>query len=161
MNQKVACKDRVVRAPWVLPWKSTDKAKARLCILGLQDPYLTEVLRDSSTLSAQAEALVLQCVASNNWKLVSGDIKTACLSGDENHRHIFIPPRDDVRDILKHSPESMLRLRKDVYCLVNAPKKWWGQLKRESHPVRQILVLPSLSNKKQICHSCGRLVGRR
>ena len=111
-NKTVTDKDRVMRARWVLMWKSTGKAKARLDVLGFQDPDLTEVPRDSSTLLTQAEALVLQCVASNKWKLVSGGIKTAFLSGDEEHRNIFNLPPDDVRDILKFSPESMLRLRK-------------------------------------------------
>ena len=36
-----------MRARWVLTWKSTGKAKARLCVLGFQDPDLTEVPRDS------------------------------------------------------------------------------------------------------------------
>ena len=35
--------ERVMRARWVLTWKSTGKAKARLCVLGFQDPDLTEV----------------------------------------------------------------------------------------------------------------------
>ena len=50
----------------------------------------------------------MQCVASNKWKLVSGDIKTAFLSGEEEHRGIFILPPEDVRDILKLNPESMM-----------------------------------------------------
>ena len=85
----------------VLTWKSTGKTKARLCSLGFQDPDWTEVPRESATLCAQAEAQILQRVASNKWKLVSGDMKTAFLSGDEEHRNIFILPPDDVRDILK------------------------------------------------------------
>ena len=47
VNKKVADKDRVMRARWVLTWKSTGKAKARLCVLGFQDPFLTEVPQDS------------------------------------------------------------------------------------------------------------------
>ena len=45
-----------MRARWVLTWKSIGKAKARLCMLGFQDPDLTEVPRDSPTLSAASEA---------------------------------------------------------------------------------------------------------
>ena len=91
---------------------------------------MTEVPRDSPTLSAQAEALILQCVASNKWKFVSGNIKTAFFSRYEEHRNIFVLLPDDVRDTLKLSPELMLRLRKAVYGLAIAPKKWWGPLKR-------------------------------
>ena len=66
------------------------------------------------------------------------DIKTAFLSGDGEHRNISILRPDDVRDILKLSPESMLRLRKAVCGLVNAPKKWWDRLKRSPLNQKQI-----------------------
>ena len=42
-------------------WKGK---KARLCVLGFQDPDLTEVSRDSPTLSAVPEALIMQWVDS-------------------------------------------------------------------------------------------------
>ena len=57
VNKKVADKDRVMRARRLLTWKSTSKAKARLCVLGL-DPDLTEVPRDIPTLPALAEASI-------------------------------------------------------------------------------------------------------
>ena len=115
---------------WVLTWKSTGKAKARLCVLGFQDPDLTEVSRDSPTLSAASEALIMQWVGSHKYRLISVDIKTAFLSGDEDVRNIFISPPDDVRQMLNLDHENVLRLRKAVYGLVNAPKKWWVRLKK-------------------------------
>ena len=118
-----------MRARWVLTWKSTGKAKARLCVLGFQDPDLTEVPRDSPTLSAASEALIMQWVASHKYRLISGDIKIAFLSGDEDIRNIFISPPDDVRQMLNLDHETVQRLRKAVYGLVNAPKKWWDRLK--------------------------------
>ena len=91
--------ERIMRAR--LTWKSSGKAKARLCVLGFQDPDLTEVPRDSPTLSTASEALIMQWVASHKYRLISGDIKTAFLSGDEDVRNIFIAPPDDVRQMLK------------------------------------------------------------
>ena len=128
MNKNVADKDRVMRARWVLTWKSTGKAEARLSVLGVQDPDLTEVPRDSPTLSPQAEAFVSQFVASNKRKLVLGVIKTTFLSEDEGHRNIFILPPDDARDICEAQPR--VNTRKAVFGLVNAPKTWWDRLKR-------------------------------
>ena len=90
---------------------------------------LTEVPR-SPTLSAASEALIMQWVASHKYRLISGDIKTAFLSGDEDIRNIFISPPDDVRQMLNLDHETVLRLRKAVYGWVNAPKKWWDRLKR-------------------------------
>ena len=78
-----------MRARWVLTGKSTWKAKARLCVLGFQDPDLTEVPRDSSTLLAASVALIMQWVASHKYRLISGDIKTAFLSGGEDVRNNF------------------------------------------------------------------------
>ena len=78
-----------MRARWVLTWKSTGKAKARQCVLDFQDPDLTEVPRDSPTLSAASEVLIMQWVASHKYRLISGDIQTAFLSGDEDIRNIF------------------------------------------------------------------------
>ena len=69
--------ERIMRARWVLKWKSIGKAKARLCVLGFQDPDLTEVPRDSPTLSTASEALIMQWIASHKYRLISGDIKTA------------------------------------------------------------------------------------
>ena len=71
----------------------------------------------------------MQWVASHKYRLISGDIKTAFLSGDEDIRNIFISPLDDVRQMLNLDHETVLRLRKAVYGLVNAPKKWWDRLK--------------------------------
>ena len=47
-------------ARWVLTWKSTGKGKARRCVVGFQDPDLTEVLLDSPTLSGASEALEMR-----------------------------------------------------------------------------------------------------
>ena len=130
VKKKFVDQERIMRARWVLTWKSSGKAKARLCVLGFQDPDLTEVSRDSPTLSAASEALIMQWVASHKYRLISGDIKTAFLSGDEDVRNIFISPPDDVRQMLNVDHETVLRLRKAVYGLVNAPKKWWDRLKK-------------------------------
>ena len=75
-----------------------------------QDPDLTEVPRNSPTLSAAPEALIMQWVASHKYRLISGDIETAFLSGDEDVRNIFISPLDEVRQMLNLDHETVLRL---------------------------------------------------
>ena len=96
--------------------------------VGFQDPDLTEVPRDRPTFSAASEALIIQWVPSHKYRLISGDIKTAFLSGDEDIRNIFISPLDNVRQKLNFDHETVLRLSKTVCGLVNAPKKWWDRL---------------------------------
>ena len=130
VKKKFVDQERVMRARWVLTWKSTGwKGKSTSMCVGLSGSSLTEVPRDSPTLSAASEALIMQWVASHKYRLISGDIKTAFLSGDEDMRNIFISPPDDVRQMLNLDHETVLLLRKAVYGLVNAPKKWWDRLK--------------------------------
>ena len=38
VKKKFVDQERVMRARWVLTWKSTGKVEARLCLLGFQDP---------------------------------------------------------------------------------------------------------------------------
>ena len=125
VKRKFVDQERIMRARFVLTWKASGKAKARLCVLGFQDPDLTEVSRDSPTLSAVSEALIMQWVASHKYRLISGDIKTAFQSGDEDVINIVISPPDDVRQMLQVDHETVLRLRKAVHGLVNAPMKGW------------------------------------
>ena len=68
VKKKLVDQERILRARWVLTWKSSGKAKARLCVLGFQDPDLTEVPRDSPTLSTASEALIMQWVASHKYR---------------------------------------------------------------------------------------------
>ena len=132
-----------------------------VCVSGFQDPDLTEVSRDSPTLSAASEALIMQWVASHEYRLISGDIKTAFLSGDEDVRNIFISPPDDVRQMLNLDHETVLRMRKAVYGLVNPPQNWWDRLKKSliKHGFTSCALDPCafvlrMSGKIQECSVC-------
>ena len=70
-------------------------------------------------MSTAPEVLIMQRVASHKYRLISGDIKTAFLSGDE-----------DVRQMLDADHDTVLGLRNAVNGLVNAPMKWWDRLKK-------------------------------
>ena len=58
VKKKFVDQERIMRARWVLTWKSSGKAKARLCVSGCPDPDLTEVPRDSPTVSKAMYGLV-------------------------------------------------------------------------------------------------------
>jgi hypothetical protein len=70
----------ILRCRWVLTWKDLDpldaaregksrKAKARLVILGYEDPDITDIPRDSPTLQKESRSLLLQmCVLPKNGK---------------------------------------------------------------------------------------------
>ena len=76
--------DQILRSRWVLTWKNVcnddeqtnaRKAKARLVVLGYQDPRLTEVNRDAPTLTREGRHTILQLIASQQWVLSSFDIR--------------------------------------------------------------------------------------
>ena len=101
-------------------------------MLGFQDPDLTEVPSDSPTLSAASEALTMQWVASHTYRLISGDIKKAFLSGDEDVRNMFISPPDDVKHMLNLDHETVLRLRGGVQ-IGKCAKEMVGQTQETAH----------------------------
>ena len=95
--------EQILKSRWILTWKAIDeensqqpqrKAKARLVVLGFQDPKLTEVARDSPTLTREGRHTILQTIASRAWELTSFDIKTAFLRGqaDRSNPLAMEPP---------------------------------------------------------------------
>ena len=125
-------RSQILKSRWVLTWKKTGEAKARLCVLGFQDPRLETVETSSPTMTQDAEHLVLQWVVNNGHKLESGDLKTAFLSGDSDpDLPLYIQPPADLANWLKLGPDEQIKLRKAVYGLVDAPRRWHQRLARE------------------------------
>ena len=122
-------RSHILRALWVLTWKNvgTEKVpKARLCALGFQDPHLTTLPTSSPTSTSDGESAILQWIVNERHLLESGDLETAFLSGDPDPAYkgsdtLYIDPPSDLKRWLKLGPEDVLRLRKAVYGLVNAP----------------------------------------
>ena len=133
---------RILGMRWVLTWKPEvdndgkaigRKAKARLIIKGFEDPDLLTIQRDSPTLSTLNRNLLLSQAAQHGWGVQVGDIKTAFLNGDptEFEREIYGEPPDDVRDLLGLKERELFRIRKAVYGLLNAPRRWFEKLAKE------------------------------
>ena len=64
-----------------------------------------------------------------------GNLKTAFLSSDPDPSHkgsdvLYIDPLSDLKSWLNLGPEDVLRLRKAVYGLINAPLRWHQRLSR-------------------------------
>eukprot|EP00434_Breviolum_minutum_P032343 symbB.v1.2.028601.t2/scaffold3045.1/size120917/6 len=123
----------ILRSRWILTWKDVDeieeqeigkskKAKARLVILGYEDPNLTEIPRDSPTLQKESRSLILQYSASQQWWIRSFDIKTAFLRGSRRDDRILgVDPPEELRRKLGLKPLEICELLKSAYGLVNAP----------------------------------------
>ena len=132
---------QLLRSRWVLTWKPLDeieqketgmdrKAKARLVILGYEDPMIDSLPRDSPTLGRDSRMLALQCIASHRWTARSFDIKTAFLRGSrQDSRILGVEPPPELRLKMKLQDNEVCELLKGAYGLVNAPLLWYVELK--------------------------------
>ena len=132
---------QLLRSRWVLSWKpldeieqeetgSTRKAKARLVILGYEDPLIDSLPRDSPTLGRDSRMLALQCISSHEWTARSFDIRTAFLRGSrQDDRILGMEPPPELRLKMKLQDSEVCELLKGAYGLVNAPLLWYGELK--------------------------------
>ena len=144
--------ENIMRCRWVLTWKDVDeapqgtekssmpssgknqKAKARLVILGFEDPLIDQMPRDSPTLSRDARMLALQFIASRRWEVGAFDVKTAFLRGRvQSDRILGLEPPAELRERLKLRDEEICRLLKGAYGLVNAPYLWYQELSTALH----------------------------
>ena len=133
----------ILRCRWILTWKPVDPSelqsnphqskhtpKARLVVLGYEDPQVHEIPRDSPTMTKLTRMLILQTAASMRWDIESFDIRTAFLRGSEtSNRVLGIEPPDEMRNHMKLKPQEILRLMKGAYGRVDAPFLWFQELK--------------------------------
>ena len=138
--------ENILRCRWILTWKPIDPEnpndpkealkpkvvpKARLVVLGYEDPLVHEIPRDSPTMSKLSRMLILQQAASRRWTIESFDIKTAFLRGNEvSDRILGLEPPEELRQKMKLSPQEIVKLLKGAYGRVDAPYLWFMELKR-------------------------------
>ena len=134
-----------MRRRWILSWKDPEanshassentnaqiprRAKARIVVLGYEDPMLHEIEKDSPTLTKLARTLILQFAASQNFDIGSWDIKTAFLRGSaDDERILAIEPLKEVRERMKLKDGEICQLLKGAYGRVDAPLLWHKEL---------------------------------
>eukprot|EP00435_Cladocopium_sp_Y103_P048969 s935_g14.t1 len=133
----------VLRCRWILTWKPVDPSdlqnnpnqakhtpKARLVVLGYEDPLIHEIPRDSPTMTKLTRMFILQTAASRRWSIESFDIRTAFLRGSETSARVLgLEPPQEMRDRMKLKPQEILQLLKGAYGRVDAPYLWFQELK--------------------------------
>ena len=153
--------DQILKSRWILTWKTPEpgesqpRAKARLVVLGFQDPKLVEVMRDAPTLSKEGRALVLQTISSCKFPLGSFDIKTAFLRGkaDENNPLAMEPPKE-LRRLLNLRDDEVCQLLGNAYGRVDAPLLFYKELSTQlenlgftRHPLEPCVFLHYTGDK--------------
>ena len=135
--------------------------KARLVLVGWQDPELGRIKTDSPTLRKESKNLILSICAAKKWKIWGADIKTAFLSGDPSDRQLYFRPPDEIKSWMKLDRDQLFRLEKAAYGLAEAPRAWFLRLSRElSEQGLQVSQLDrclfTLRNKKgELIGICG------
>ena len=127
---------QIMRCRWVLTWKPPEleggpkRAKARLVVLGFEDPDLQEVPNDAPTLGKDGRQLFLQKVVSNKWRLIKFDISTAFLQGEGDGRVLGVRPPEELQQALNMKPGDQCQLVGGAYGRVDTPFLWFQTLKR-------------------------------
>ena len=145
---KNAPEGRVLSAHFILKWSSNEdgspRAKARLIVQGFKDPdALSGQLRTNSpTLTRLARGFVLSVAQICNFTMFSSDISTAFLQGGfhEAKRTLWIRLPRDAKTMLGLDPGDtrVMRLRKSMYGLVDAPRSWYVEA------ISRILQIPNI-----------------
>ena len=136
--------EALMRCRWLLSWKSPTgdepsgdlnsqgkKAKARLVVIGYEDPDIETIANDSPTLTKDGRMAVLQQVASHRWELLSFDISTAFLHGKGDGRNLGLHPTPEMREALEMAPDDQCRLVGGAYGRIDAPYLWFCELRDE------------------------------
>ena len=134
----------IMRCRWLLTWKNAagdeppgdinehgKKAKARLVIIGWEDPQIDEVMNDAPTLSKDGRQMILQEVASHRWTLTSFDVATAFLHGKGGGRQLGVHPVPEMRDALNLDLHDQVHLDGGAYGRIDAPFLWFNEFRDE------------------------------
>ena len=115
---------KVLSTRWVITEKGSSY-KARLVVRGFEE--CLEEATDSPTVSKDSVRLFVALSAASSWQIMSMDVKSAFLQGDCTERDIFVaPPRESGT-----ACSVVWKLRKVVYGLADASRKWYFSLKNE------------------------------
>ena len=123
--------EQVMRCRWILTWKppaagcSERRAKARLVVLGFEDPGIQGIPNDAPTLSKDGRQLLLQQVSSRRWRLVNFDISTAFLKGEGDGRPLGIHAPPELQRGLQMREDDQCALTGGAYGRIDAPYLWY------------------------------------
>ena len=113
------------------PIPNRQMPKAQLVVLGLEDPMVDQIPRDSPTMSKLSRVLILQHAASMHWAIHSLDIKTAFLRGTEDSSRVLgMEPPPDMKEKMKLDQNEIVKLLKGTYGRVGVPFLWLRELKQ-------------------------------
>ena len=130
---------KAISCRWVLVDKVQDdgslKPKARLVVRGFQEAGLRDLDTFSPTCSKSSWRVLLKVASYRGLAPITVDISTAFLQGGALQREVYVRPPQQL-----HAPGQLLKLRKAVYGLVDAPLYWYQALHKAMLSIGVIVV---------------------
>ena len=114
---------KCISTRWVNTYKD-DEIKSRLVARGYEDTELKERV-DSPTCEKSNLRLTIAIAASKGWRINSLDVQSAFLQGEEVEGDIYLRPPKELRT------SKIWKLRKHVYGLKQASRKWYIKISNE------------------------------
>ena len=122
-------RDQAVHMRWILTWKAKEdgsrRAKARAVLLGYQDPSYEFRATTAPVMTKQSRQLLLQMAANEQWHVYKGDVTGAFLQGRQYPGEMYCVPCPEICEAMGIPPNSVTRLQKACYGLVEAPLEWY------------------------------------
>ena len=121
-------KSEAMRMRWVLTWKRSSgekSAKARCVILGYLDPQYAFRQTAAPTMSRTTRQLLLCLASALGFKVCKGDVSGAFLQGRDYKGTAYVIPTVEICSSLNIPPNSVTKLKKACYGLVDAPLEWF------------------------------------
>ena len=154
--------DRVVRMRWVLTYKDTGAAKARIVLIGFEDPDLGELVSSSPTMCRRTRQLILQYAAQRGWKCLKADVKSAFLQGpaSQEQRSIFAMPVPELAKAMGVEAGKAVQVCKAAYGLVNAPAEFYRAVNNclQELGYEQLVTEPCCWRFRVKCPRTGKMV---
>ena len=123
---------RAVRMRWILTWKQkedgTRKAKARAVLLGYMDPLYEHRSTASPTTTRQTRQMQLAIAAALGFTTEKGDVTGAFLQSRPYPAELTCVPCEEICVAMGLEPNSVVRVKKACYGLVDAPLEWYRSI---------------------------------
>ena len=133
-EHQIAPRSQTMRMRWVLTFKSSGAAKARIVIVGFSDPDLGSLSTTSPTMSRRTRQLMMTMASCCGWSQVKCDAKSAFLQTSENteeHRSVFAVPVPELAMAMGVEPGRAVQVVKSCYGLCNAPHQWYLEVRNK------------------------------
>lgn len=130
-KNQIAPKIRAMKMRWVLTFKSSGVAKARIVIVGFTDPDLDQLATTFPTMSRRTRQLMMTMAPCAGWSQLKCDAKSALQKSwnSEEHRNVFALPVPELAEAMQVPPGQAVQVVNSCYGLANAPHQWFLEVR--------------------------------